>query len=118
MQIQGVYAALATTDIRKSEEFYSYLFGKAPDDRPMVRLIQWRDVAGANIQVFEDRDTAGSGRLTIVVPDMADARNALKKIGVALLGESQGDYGRIAQVSDTDENRITLAEPPTRPFAR
>ena len=81
-------------------------------------MIQWRDVAGANIQVFEDRDTAGSGRLTIVVPDMADARNALKKIGVALLGGSQGDYGRIAQISDPDGNRITLAEPPSRAFTR
>lgn len=84
----------------------------------MERLIQWRDVAGGNIQVFEDRDTAGSGRLTIVVPDMADARNALKKIGVALLGEPQGDYGRIAQISDPDGNRITLAEPPSRAFTR
>lgn len=116
MQIQGVYAAPATTDIKKAEEFYSYLFGREADDSPMARLIQWRDVAGANIQVFEDRDTAGSGRLTIVVPDMADARNALKKIGVALLGESQGDYGRIAQISDPDGNRITLAEPPSRAF--
>jgi predicted enzyme related to lactoylglutathione lyase len=49
---------------------------------------------------------------------MADARNALRKIGVQLVGEAQGDYGRIAQISDPDGNRITLAEPPSRAFTR
>ena len=118
MQIQGIYAALATADINKAEEFYTYLFGREPDDRPMDGLIQWRNLAGANVQIFEDGKTAGSGRLTIVVPVMAEARNALEKIGVRFAGESQGVYGRIAQIFDPDGNRITLAEPPSRSASR
>ena len=51
MQIQGIYAALSTTDMQAAEHFYSLLFDREPDDRPMQGLIQWRNVAGANIQI-------------------------------------------------------------------
>lgn len=116
MEIQGIYAAsrsLAWTPRRSSIPNFST--GK-PDDRPMDGLIQWRNIAGANIQIFRDKENAGSGRLTIVVPDMAEARIALEQIGMTFKGESHGDYGRIAQIVDPDGNRITLAEPPSRPF--
>lgn len=116
MEIQGIFAALATANMNNAERFYTRLFGRAPDDRPMDGLIQWRNVAGANIQIFQHEENAGSGRLTIVVPNMAEARQSLEEMGVDLKDESQGDYGRIAQIADPDGNRITLAEPPSRPF--
>lgn len=116
MQIQGIYAALATTDMERAEKFYTQLFEREPDDRPMDGLIQWRDVAGANIQIFHDEEHAGSARLTIVAPKMSDARRALERIGLTLTGEMEGDYGKIAQIADPDGNRITLAEPPSKPF--
>ncbi|HWW24498.1 MAG TPA: VOC family protein [Caulobacter sp.] len=116
MQIQGIYAALATANMDRAEAFYAQLFDRGPDDRPMEGLIQWRNVAGANIQIFHDSEKAGSGRLTIVVPKMNEARASLEEMGVELTGETRGDYGRIAQLADPDGNRITLAEPPSRPF--
>jgi predicted enzyme related to lactoylglutathione lyase len=82
----------------------------------MEGLIQWRDVAGANIQIFCDREKAGSGRLTIVVPKMDEARRSLEGMAAELTGETEVDYGRIAQLADPDGNRITLAEPPSKPF--
>jgi hypothetical protein len=36
----------------------------------MASLILWRDVSGANIQIFDDKENAGSRRLTVVVPGM------------------------------------------------
>ncbi|TPJ12141.1 VOC family protein [Mesorhizobium sp. B2-7-3] len=116
MEIQGIYATLATARMDRAEKFYTELFAREPDDRPMDGLIQWRGIAGANIQIFQDRDNAGSGRLTVVVPRMDDARRSLEETGVKLTGESEGDYGRIAQFADPDGNRITLAEPPSSPF--
>ncbi|EJC84264.1 lactoylglutathione lyase family protein [Rhizobium leguminosarum bv. trifolii WSM2297] len=117
MQIQGIYAALATANMDSAEKFYTQIFDRNPDDRPMDGLIQWRNVAGGNIQIFHDKENAGSGRLTIVVPKMENARKSLAEIGVKLTGELEGDYGRIAQLTDPDGNRITLAEPPSRPFS-
>jgi predicted enzyme related to lactoylglutathione lyase len=117
MQIQGIYASLATANMDRAETFYTRLFEREPDDRPMDGLIQWRNIAGANIQIFRDEKNAGSGRLTIVVPNMDMAKRSLEEIGVNLVGELEGDYGRITQIFDPDGNRITLAEPPSRPFA-
>jgi predicted enzyme related to lactoylglutathione lyase len=50
------------------------------------------------------------------LPKMDNARRSLEEIGVKLTGEMEGDYGKIAQIADPDGNRITLAEPPARPF--
>jgi hypothetical protein len=113
MHIQGIYATLSTADIGTAERFYTQLFEREPDDRPIKGLIQWRNIAGANIQIFENRKDAGAGRLTIVVSEMDDARDALSGIGVELSGEQQGDFGKIAQASDPDGNRITFAESPS-----
>lgn len=118
MQIQGIYAALATANMEIAETFYTQLFDREPDDRPMDGLIQWRNIAGANIQIFLDKLHAGSGRLTIVVPNMDDARQSLQQFGIYPTGESHGDYGRIAQMRDPDGNHLTLAEPPSRAFDR
>ena len=113
MRIQGIYAAIAAADMAASEDFYTKLFGRGPDDRPMDNLIQWRNVAGANIQVFVSPANAGASLATIVVPDMDEARTTLSAAGISLSEAQQGDYGRIAHVSDPAGNKITLAEPPS-----
>lgn len=113
MDIQRIHAALTTADLKKAAKFYEHLFGRAPDDRRMDSLIQLRGVAGANIQIFHDAQNAGSGRLTIVVPKMEDARKSLLEIGVKPSTEAEGGYWKTA---DPDGNCITLAEPPKRPY--
>lgn len=112
MRIQGIYAALATADMAASERFYTTVFGRAPNDRPMDGLIQWRDVAGANIQVFLNAGKAGSSLCTIVVPDMDEARATLAAAGLSLGEQRQGDFGKVAHIDDPDGNQLTLAEPP------
>jgi predicted enzyme related to lactoylglutathione lyase len=112
MEIQGIYVALATAEMTASERFYTMLFERGPDDRPIAGLIQWRDVAGANVQIFLNKANAGSSMCTIVVPDMDQARASLKSADVALGDERSGEFGRIAHISDPDGNQITLAEPP------
>jgi predicted enzyme related to lactoylglutathione lyase len=112
MKILGIYAAIAASEMSEAEKFYSNLFGRGPDDRPMDGLIQWRDVAGANIQLFRSKENAGSSMCTIVVPDMEMARSELAAVNLSFDGERQGDFGKIAKISDPDGNVITLAEPP------
>ena len=112
MRIQGIYAAVAAEDMRASEAFYTKLFGRGPDDRPMDSLIQWRDVAGANVQIFLNEKNAGASMATIVVPDMDEARASLSDEGLTFSEAQKGDYGRIAHIRDPAGNQITLAEPP------
>jgi len=47
---------------------------------------------------------------------MDKSRKSLAEIGVKIIDELEGGYGRIAQFADPDGNRITLAEPPSRAF--
>ena len=112
MNIQGLFAAASVADMERAEAFYTALLGRGPDDRPMDSLIQWRPLDGAGIQLFHDADKAGNSSMTIVTPDMAAARSELASNGLELEDDVQGDFGVIAQISDPDGNRITLAEPP------
>lgn len=112
MQILGLFAAIPVTDMDRAERFYAALFGRAPDDRPMDGLVQWRPFNDAGVQLIRDADGAGHGSLTIVTPDMATAREDLAANDLELEDDVQGDFGIIAQISDPDGNRITLAEPP------
>lgn len=112
MEIQGLYGVVATREMKTAEAFYTGLIGRAPDDRPMDNLIQWRDLAGAGIQIVHDVKKAGSSLLTIVVPSMAEARAAMMSQRLKLGDDVKGDFGVIAQIDDPDGNRVTLAEPP------
>lgn len=118
MRIQCLYAALTARDMARAEQFYTKIFGRGPDDRPMDGLIQWRNVAGANVQIFRDEKSAGHGRCTIVVPRMSEARQALSAAGIVIRDEERGDFGKIAQLDDPDGNLITLAEPPSAELSR
>lgn len=112
MEIQGLYGVVATVEMKTAEAFYSGLIGRGPDDRPMDNLIQWRNLAGAGIQIVNDPAKAGSSLLTIVVPNMTEARKATKSHGLTLGEDIKGDFGVIAQIKDPDGNLVTLAEPP------
>jgi predicted enzyme related to lactoylglutathione lyase len=113
VDIQGLFAAAAVSEMERGEEFYTALLGRRPDDRPMDGLIQWRDIVGqAGIQVVLDEQRAGNGNMTIVTPDLSAARVALSGRGLTLGDDVEGDFGILAQIDDPDGNRLTLAEPP------
>ena len=112
MKIDYVYAAVSSRDLEKSEEFYSKVLGRKPDDRPMKSLIQWRDIAGAGVQVFLDSKKAGNGAMTLVVPSAARIKGSLESAGYECGEVQEGDFGKIVQVNDPDSNVVTFPEPP------
>jgi predicted enzyme related to lactoylglutathione lyase len=112
MEIQGLFAVACVSDMEKSVVWYTSLFGRSPDDRPMEGLVQWRNVGGAGLQLVLDAEKAGASLITIVTPKMARAREELASASLQLKPDIQGDFGVLAQIDDPDGNRITLAEPP------
>lgn len=112
MEIQTIFAVVCVSDMDRSESWYSRLFGRGPDARPMDGLVQWHSDQGAGLQLVRDADKAGASLVTIVTPTMAVAREQLTAGGLQLEPDVEGDFGIIAQISDPDGNRITLAEPP------
>lgn len=117
MKLQKIYSALLTTDIAASESWYTKLFGRGPDYRPMETLIQWDLFAQGGLQLATDDNLAGKGALFLIIGDMAAERQRLLNLGISLGNDDQGDYSMLAQVRDPDGNLITLATPPS-PYPR
>ncbi|WP_027061351.1 hypothetical protein [Mesorhizobium loti] len=108
MRIQRVYAAIAA-DIAAAKGFYRKLLDRS-DDRPTDVLIQSREIADTNIQIFENQENAGSSmchhwyrRWTI---------HAIGIVGPALDWQRGDDIAKISKITDRTANQITLAEPP------
>ena len=112
MTIQGIYACIAVRHMDAAVQWYATLLGRAPDDRPMPQMAQWRNMGTAGIQLWDEPEHAGTSRITIVVPVMAVERQRLEQAGLSLGPDVSGGFGLIVQVVDPDGNRITLAEPP------
>lgn len=111
MEILGIFAVACVSDMDRSVEWYTRLVGRAPDDRPMDGLVQWRS-NGAGLQLVLDAEKSGRSLITIVTPEVALARRRLAAASLQLEPDIQGDFGILAQISDPDGNRLTLAERP------
>ena len=112
LKIDYFYAAIVVTYIDASEDFYAKIIGRQPDDRPMDTLVKWRGFSNAGIQLFKDSAKAGNSMMSIVVSDVEKTGLSLKKQGIEFGKVQKGDFGKIAQLSDPDDNLITFAEPP------
>ncbi len=110
--VQGLYACIALADFERGVGFYTTLIGRAPDDRPMPNMVQWRNLGGAGLQLWHEPENAGHTRTTIVVPVMETERQRLQAAGLHLGPDIPGDWGIVVPVTDPDGNQVTLAEPP------
>ncbi|NGP16670.1 VOC family protein [Devosia aurantiaca] len=78
----------------------------------MPNMAQWRNMGAAGLQLWHDAERAGKSNTTIVVPDLAAERMRLAEAGLDLGAIATGEFGAVAQISDDEGNRLTLAEPP------
>lgn len=112
MDVIGLFAAVYVSDMERSVEWYARLIGRQPDHRPMPTLVQWVGLAGSGLQLFDDRNKAGAGVMTIVTPSVDDTRALLAKSAIVSGETVRGDFGAIAALEDPDGNRINIVEPP------
>ena len=111
MPIIGLYAQLNCSDLAASTRWFTALFGRNPDATPMEGLAEWHHGTTAGLQLFEDKDAAGKGTLTVIVDAIEEERERLAAAGLSP-GEIQAaDYTTICQLSDPDGNRVVLAQP-------
>lgn len=118
MRIQKIYASLLAADLGASERWYTKLFGRGPDHRPMESLIHWELFDHGGLMISSSAEIASKGVAFLYVDDIAAERSRLKDGGIILGEDIAGDYSTLAQVRDPDGNLITLASPPSRPFPR
>jgi predicted enzyme related to lactoylglutathione lyase len=116
MNLRKTYTALLTADLAAAERWYTKLFGRRPDHRPMETLVQWELFDHGGLMLSNSDEIAGRGVMFLYVDDVAAERRRLQNLGIVLGDDIEGDYSTLAQVRDPDGNLLTLATPPSRPF--
>lgn len=116
MKLQKFYTVLLASDLTAAEAWYTKLFGRGADHRPMDTMVQWELSDEGGIALSTDDLIADRGRMFIVVDDVATERRRLLALGIAVGDDIEGDYSTLAQVRDPDGNLLTLATPPSRPY--
>lgn len=118
MNVHKIYTAFFTANLAEAERWYTKLFGRGPDNRPMDSLVQWELSDQCGVAISSDNEIAGQGAVFFYVDDVDVERSRLNGLGIVLGDDIKGDYSTLAQVRDRDGNLITLATPPSRPFPR
>lgn len=111
-----IYPSLLTADLQEAERWYSKLFGRGPDLRPMPSLLHWELSDQSGLMLSDSEEIASRGSIFLYISDFAAERRRLENAGIALGSDIPGDYSTLAQVRDPDGNLITLASLPSRPF--
>jgi catechol 2,3-dioxygenase-like lactoylglutathione lyase family enzyme len=111
MPINNALAGIAVKDFSTARAWYEQLLGRAPDAEPMKgRLVEWHFPEGGVLLVFEEKDRAGRGSVTLSVTSLEEQLADLKAKGIVIGQQTQTEFILTATVSDPDGNLITFAE--------
>ncbi|MGH6696412.1 VOC family protein [Sphingopyxis sp.] len=116
MKLEKIYPSLLTADLAVAERWYTKLFGREPDYRPMPTLLHWELSGQGGLMLSSSEEIASRGSIFLYVADLAAERRRLEKAGIAFGSDIPGDYSTLARARDPDGNLITLASPPSGPF--
>jgi len=109
MQIRNVLAQATVRDPDAAERWYSMLFGREPDARPMDGLLEWHFSDEMGVQVWAESNRAGNSSFVITVSDLDAVAEQLKSVGIADTAPAEATSSRILPVEDPDGNRIVFA---------
>lgn len=109
MPIQTIFAPVSCSDIDASTQWYEKLFGKPPLRKPMPGLAEWQFSDSAEVQLFEDREKAGTSTLTLGVLPLAPERMRLVVAGLEPGPIEEADDFYVMRMRDPDGNLIVFA---------
>ena len=109
--IQQIYGQLNCADLSVSEAWFGKLFGRVPDAKPMAGLAEWHHRGAGGLQLFESREHAGHGTLTIIVSDLQAEHERLRLAGLAPSSIEPATSTSLVRMKDPDGNLIVLAQP-------
>ena len=84
MAIVNALAGIMVSDLTTAEAWYEQLLSRPADARPMEGLAEWQLADGGWIQVFQDKERAGSSSVTFLVNGLDDQVAALKARGISI----------------------------------
>jgi predicted enzyme related to lactoylglutathione lyase len=111
VQTQVLFASVPVAELATAVEWYSLLFGRAPDIEPNEHEVMWRVADGGWLYVIRDAERSGGGVVTIAVDDLDVSLTELAdRTLVAGPVEVIGDAGRKATLVDPAGNSVALIQ--------
>jgi catechol 2,3-dioxygenase-like lactoylglutathione lyase family enzyme len=115
--IMNAIASVAVKDLAKSVAWYRTLFGRVPDSTPMPEVAEWKFERGGWLQVYELKERAGAGSVTLAVNSLEDQIAALCQIGIDPGKPMISDKVKVVMIKDPDGNSIAFAQAIDRSIA-
>ena len=109
--IQGVLAQSTVSDLPRAEEWYTTLFDRAPDSRPMPGLLEWHLGDGYGVQVWSEPMRAGHSTMVLSETDLDSAARRLSRAGITDDDPRPATSSRTLELADPDGNRVVLVGP-------
>ena len=108
MTIKRVLAGSTVSDLSVAEDWYTRLFGRQPDARPMEGLLEWHLADTFGIQVWAEPDRAGYSSTVLDDSDLDALVARLEEAGITHDGPQDATSSRILPLVDPDGNRIVF----------
>ncbi|UFU03160.1 VOC family protein [Ruania suaedae] len=105
---RSVYANCTVTDLERAEGWYTRLFGREPDARPMAGLLEWHLGEASGVQVWSEPERAGHSTVVLRESDLDSAADQIRQAGIEHDGPQPGGGARILLLLDPDGNRVVL----------
>ena len=111
MTITRVLAQSTVSDLAAAEDWYTQLFGRSPDARPMPGLLEWHLADTFGVQVWAEPDRAGHSSMVLDESDLDSLAARLADAGMVHDGPQDATSSRILSLVDPDGNRVVLTGP-------
>ena len=111
MTITRLLAQLTVADESDAKAWYTGLFGRGPDARPMPGLLEWHLADTFGIQVWAEPARAGNSSVVLDESDLAGRARELDLAGISHQEPLDATTVRILQLEDPDGNRIVFTAP-------
>jgi hypothetical protein len=107
--IQRVLAQSTVSDLAAAERWYSALFMRRPDARPMPGLLEWHLGDTFGVQVWSEPDRAGRSSMVLGESDLDALAARLTEAGLDHPGPQHATSSRVLLLEDPDGNRVVFA---------
>ncbi|MCP2342562.1 VOC family protein [Actinomadura rupiterrae] len=99
---------MTVTDLESAAAWYTRLFGRGPDARPMEGLAEWHLGEGFGVQVWVEPGRAGYCTMVLDESDLDGRLAELDRAGIAHAPPQDATAARITPLVDPDGNRVVL----------
>jgi predicted enzyme related to lactoylglutathione lyase len=111
MRVVNVIPTMQVADFEVAVTWYETLFGRPPDRRPMAGLAEWQLADTGGIQVYQQREGAGSTSVVLGVDDVDAVVAELTHRGFSVEAATvPSGHFRLAPVQDPDGSTIVFSQ--------